>query len=637
MYHVKILSRILCVHTISYIKVTSLSRQHGRVTDVVIPPPRCNMHEAFVTFAEPAMADDARWYLDDISLFGHRLQVSLFPSLHSHPRRSPIEPDTRHGRGAAMQGGVSETDALDHRPRHALDSRPHLAARHGRDRQDESGVSDAPCRRYGSQNAAGQVGDAGLGDRHTGDDSLEHALTLEWSHDQGGAVARARGGRHSLFGTAGGGDKVMDDGRAASRRSGSDKAPSLNAVGVQEWRDLGPVEVHAESPHVAAGPSTHLGWGTWSAASTGGGMRSAGWGSLAGGERGHLKTICVEPGESGEISREGNGAGDQRVEAHNGASSLLGTTLASRVERGSAPGGMEASGLANENQMLGYGAQGAGHMTYGRDLPVPGGTMYDAGGRLAGGGMCGGALAPVHASSARFEGGAGFQSIHLSADDGQERGAEQGIVAERSARKSYDGKMVVPAGWKLVTSNSTGKVYWYNKMTGKSTWEPPPGSVYAKDHDTLCGSAELPAVGGKKRMGDELEGTGEEGEKKQLGQEAETCLPAKKRQRPIKTSEESDDDAREFLPADSQFAKRKEGLSGIRSGGQARGTRKSGILPRIPRKGEVTASSPRVGLGVVGGGARSWATSPHRPTSARSPVSLPQAPRSPLPGQKTKV
>ena len=486
-----------------------------------------------------------------------------------------------------MQGGVSETDALDHRSRHALDSRPHLAARHGRDRQDESGVSDAPYRRYGRHSAGGQVGEAALGDRHTGDDSLEHALTLEWSHCQEGAVAPARGGRHYLGGTAGGSDKVMDDGRAASRPSGS--------------------------------------------------VRTAGWGSLAGGERGLLKTNSVESGESGEIRREGNGAGDQRVQVHNGASSFLSTTLASRVERGSAPGGREASGLANGNQMFGYGAQGAGHMTYGRDLPVPGGTMYDAGCRLAGGGVCGGAPAPVHASSVRLEGGAGLQSIHLSADDGQERGAEQGSAAERSARKSYDGKMVVPAGWKLVTSNSTGKVYWYNKMTGKSTWEPPPGSVYAKDHDTLRGSAELPAVGGKKRMGDELEGTSEEGEKKQLGQESETCLPAKKRQRPVKSSEESEDDTRELLSADSQFPKRQEGLSGIRSGGHARGTRRSGILPRIPRKGEVTASFPRVGLGVVGGGARSWATSPYRPTSARSPVSLPQVPRSPLPGQKTKV
>jgi len=30
-----------------------------------------------------------------------------------------------------------------------------------------------------------------------------------------------------------------------------------------------------------------------------------------------------------------------------------------------------------------------------------------------------------------------------------------------------------------VTSNSTGKVYWYNKTTGKSTWEPPPGSIFS--------------------------------------------------------------------------------------------------------------------------------------------------------------
>ena len=51
-------------------------------------------------------------------------------------------------------------------------------------------------------------------------------------------------------------------------------------------------------------------------------------------------------------------------------------------------------------------------------------------------------------------------------------------------------KLVVPAGWKMVTSNSTGKVYWYNKTTGKSTWEPPPGSLFSSAEGNDRGSGE---------------------------------------------------------------------------------------------------------------------------------------------------
>jgi len=51
-------------------------------------------------------------------------------------------------------------------------------------------------------------------------------------------------------------------------------------------------------------------------------------------------------------------------------------------------------------------------------------------------------------------------------------------------------KLVVPAGWKMVTSNSTGKVYWYNKSTGKSTWEPPPGSLFSSAEGNDRGSGE---------------------------------------------------------------------------------------------------------------------------------------------------
>ena len=66
-------------------------------------------------------------------------------------------------------------------------------------------------------------------------------------------------------------------------------------------------------------------------------------------------------------------------------------------------------------------------------------------------------------------------------------------------------KMVVPPGWRLVTSNSTGKVYWYNKMTGKSTWQPPPGSILSQD--SLQEGDGLPAqpAGGKHVM--DAEGT----------------------------------------------------------------------------------------------------------------------------------
>jgi hypothetical protein len=42
----------------------------------------------------------------------------------------------------------------------------------------------------------------------------------------------------------------------------------------------------------------------------------------------------------------------------------------------------------------------------------------------------------------------------------------------------------------MVTSNSTGKVYWYNKSTGKSTWEPPPGSLFSSAEGNDRGSGE---------------------------------------------------------------------------------------------------------------------------------------------------
>ena len=51
-------------------------------------------------------------------------------------------------------------------------------------------------------------------------------------------------------------------------------------------------------------------------------------------------------------------------------------------------------------------------------------------------------------------------------------------------------KNVVPPGWRLVTSNSTGKVYWYNKVTGKSTWQPPPGSMFAQDSAAAAAAEE---------------------------------------------------------------------------------------------------------------------------------------------------
>ena len=51
-------------------------------------------------------------------------------------------------------------------------------------------------------------------------------------------------------------------------------------------------------------------------------------------------------------------------------------------------------------------------------------------------------------------------------------------TSDANNRHGAEPQVAVPPGWRLVTSSTTGKVYWYNKISGKSTWEPPPGSIY---------------------------------------------------------------------------------------------------------------------------------------------------------------
>jgi hypothetical protein len=68
-------------------------------------------------------------------------------------------------------------------------------------------------------------------------------------------------------------------------------------------------------------------------------------------------------------------------------------------------------------------------------------------------------------------------------------------VPSSQTRRSPEGssKPVVPVGWKMITSKSTGKVYWYHKQTGKSTWDPPPGSIYATNGGSEEDGDGLPA------------------------------------------------------------------------------------------------------------------------------------------------
>ena len=58
-------------------ELVQLARMHGRVSDVVIPPPRGELLEAFVTFVEPFMAEDARRQLHKLVFFDCRLDVEL--------------------------------------------------------------------------------------------------------------------------------------------------------------------------------------------------------------------------------------------------------------------------------------------------------------------------------------------------------------------------------------------------------------------------------------------------------------------------------------------------------------------------------------------------------------------------------
>ncbi len=65
-------------------------------------------------------------------------------------------------------------------------------------------------------------------------------------------------------------------------------------------------------------------------------------------------------------------------------------------------------------------------------------------------------------------------------------------TSDANNRHGAEPQVAVPPGWRLVTSSTTGKVYWYNKISGKSTWEPPPGSVYFSATGSE-GSSNLPS------------------------------------------------------------------------------------------------------------------------------------------------
>ena len=65
----------------------------------------------------------------------------------------------------------------------------------------------------------------------------------------------------------------------------------------------------------------------------------------------------------------------------------------------------------------------------------------------------------------------------------------------------------------MITSKSTEKAYWYNKQTGESTWDPPPGIIYAtngeseEDGDGLPASLDMARTQGgteKRKVGEDV-------------------------------------------------------------------------------------------------------------------------------------